>query len=207
MAIKKVEKIDLDILHYKINEIIEKTNKIKKMNGPRGVPGQDGAPGPPGQDGDQGPPGPPGEVTLPQLGAVQSELTEFKEDYATQVGTVANLTTTSKVVVGAVNELNTNKTNKTQEAWITPTLLNGATGNLQYRKNNFGRVEFKGVINIPTEGVDVFNLQARYIPSDSINIPVVKAGGTFGYMRVYNFAPVRFYQTGQNDVYHVSYPI
>lgn len=37
------------------------------------------------------------------------------------------------------------KANKKQEDWITPTLLNGSTGTIHFRKNEFGRVEFRGV--------------------------------------------------------------
>ena len=39
------------------------------------------------------------------------------------------------------------KANKKQEDWITPTLLNGATGTLKYRKNEFGNLEFKGTLS------------------------------------------------------------
>ena len=38
------------------------------------------------------------------------------------------------------------KANKKQEDWITPTLLNGATGSLKYRKNSLGKLEFKGTL-------------------------------------------------------------
>lgn len=39
------------------------------------------------------------------------------------------------------------KANKKQEDWIRPTLLNGATGTLKYRKNEFGKLEFKGTLS------------------------------------------------------------
>ena len=55
------------------------------------------------------------------------------------------------------------KANKKQEDWITPTLLGGATGNVQFRKNQFGRVEFKGIIK-GTEGFSVFVLPIGYRP-------------------------------------------
>ena len=55
------------------------------------------------------------------------------------------------------------KANKVQEAWITPTLLNGFTGDIQYRKSEFGRVEFKGsiVTTVNTSGI-IFNFPVGY---------------------------------------------
>ena len=38
------------------------------------------------------------------------------------------------------------KADKKQEDWIEPTLLNGATGSLKYRKNSLGKLEFKGTL-------------------------------------------------------------
>ena len=55
------------------------------------------------------------------------------------------------------------KANKKQEDWITPTLLNGATGDVQFRKNQFGRVEFRGKIT-GNQGTPVFSLPIGYRP-------------------------------------------
>ena len=55
------------------------------------------------------------------------------------------------------------KADKKQEDWITATLLNGATGNLQFRKNQFGRVEFKGKVT-GKEGAAVFTVPTAYRP-------------------------------------------
>lgn len=102
------------------------------------------------------------------INEVDSDLATHKEDYANQVGSVANLATTSKEVVGSINELNTKKADKQQEAWITPTLLNGATtdenNSLQYRKNDFGVVEFKGVLIAGASGQRQLNLPVGYKP-------------------------------------------
>ena len=57
------------------------------------------------------------------------------------------------------------KANKKQEDWITPTLLNGTTGNIQFRKNQFGRVEFRGKIT-GTQGSSSFILPTGYRPLD-----------------------------------------
>ena len=42
------------------------------------------------------------------------------------------------------------KADKKQEDWRTPMMVNGATGSLQYRKDNFGVVRFRGDIVAPT---------------------------------------------------------
>ena len=71
------------------------------------------------------------------------------------------------------------KANKTQEAWITPTLLEGwanmsAGRNLYYRKNNFGNIEFKGgVVNATGVGTNIMQLPLGYRPSISVNYTVV----------------------------------
>ena len=59
---------------------------------------------------------------------------------------------------------------KQQEAWITPTLVNGyvqsATNPLVYRKNQFGVVEFKGSITEGnTGGLTTLVLPIGYRPS------------------------------------------
>ena len=57
------------------------------------------------------------------------------------------------------------KANKKQEAWITPALLHGATGTVQYRKTETGRVEFRGTLRSNT-GDSLFVLPTGYKPSD-----------------------------------------
>ena len=85
-----------------------------------------------------------GEVT-----GLADTLSSHLNDYATEIGDVETLTTASKQVVGAINDINAAKADKQQEAWITPTLLNDATGTIKYRKNEFGVIEFKGNLNAP----------------------------------------------------------
>ena len=90
-----------------------------------------------------------------------------KLDYAEDIGTVVNLTTTSKEVVGAVNELNTNKANKIQGVWITPTLLNGwyairSWETPQYMKDSLGFVHFRGVV---AKGVGATSNVSIILPS------------------------------------------
>lgn len=81
-----------------------------------------------------------------------------------------------------VNTLLNAKANKTQEAWITPTLLNGATTNannpIRYRKNQFGVVEFDGeltsgsgtCLNLPVGYLTAINKTGRQ--------PIVTVTGT-----------------------------
>lgn len=69
------------------------------------------------------------------------------------------------------------KANKVQEAWITPTLLNGwvhsATGGtigIRYRKDSFGRVIFKGKALPGAINLTMFTLPVGYRPSSNIEI-------------------------------------
>ena len=159
------------------------------IQGPKGDTGEQGIQGPKGDKGDKGDIGLPGAViqaTAPTENIVwldttedypalevedriinlESSLTSHKLDYVEEVGIVANLTTTSKEVVGAVNELNTNKANKVHEDWITPTLLNGWKERypVGYRKNSIGQLEIKGRVRYGTLGLAVFNLPLGYRP-------------------------------------------
>ena len=63
----------------------------------------------------------------------------------------------------------TSKANKTQETWITPTLLNGWSsdpGNpIQYRKDEFGRVSVRGRCFGTTSGTIIFTFPANYRPT------------------------------------------
>lgn len=64
------------------------------------------------------------------------------------------------------------KANKQQEAWITPTLLNGFTGDIKYRKTQFGHLEIYGTITsidpINTTKINVFLLPLGYQPARSV---------------------------------------
>ena len=58
------------------------------------------------------------------------------------------------------------KANKQQEEWISPTLLNGATGTIKYRKNELGNTEISGRLTVVASGI-VLQLPAGYRISDS----------------------------------------
>lgn len=96
---------------------------------------------------------------------------------ASQVTNTPSGNISSTTVQGAINELDTEKASKTQEAWITPTLLNGATGTIQYRKNQFGRVEFKGTLN-GTYGTNALTLPTGYRPLATSRYIVPRADST-----------------------------
>lgn len=97
----------------------------------------------------------------------------------------------NKVEVDASLEL---KANKQQEAWITPTLLNGATGTVQYMIDNFGFVHFRGRLLTIASGATAFNLPIGYRLTLSALFPVVgNIAGSFAVLSIgdgYQLNPV-----------------
>ena len=70
-------------------------------------------------------------------------------------------------VQAAINELDTEKADKTQEAWITPTLLNSwvqnaSFENIGFMKDAFGFVNVRGGVSSGTLNTAVFNFPAGY---------------------------------------------
>lgn len=60
-----------------------------------------------------------------------------------------------------------------QDAWITPTLLNGATGTIQYMKDTLGFVHFRGMVKMPTGGSETFmKLPSGYRVNENYHLPV-----------------------------------
>ena len=66
--------------------------------------------------------------------------------------------------IQTIETLYQEKANKVQEAWITPTLTNGATGTVQYRKDEFGNVEFRGELT-GTAGSALLSIPTGYKPT------------------------------------------
>ena len=66
------------------------------------------------------------------------------------------------------------KANKTQEDWITPTLLNGAVAEyIRYRKNEFGGIDIQGNITSQHSGwITLFKLPVGYRPRNVIRFAV-----------------------------------
>jgi len=101
-----------------------------------------------------------------------SSTTTIVNDLTTGGTTSALSAEQGKVVGAAISELSAQKADKTQENWITPTLVNGWTatnGTPQYYKDNFGIVHFRGGLN-PANKTDtsVFMLPDGYTPSATI---------------------------------------
>ena len=77
------------------------------------------------------------------------------------------------------------KANKTQEAWIAPTLLNGwvnfGGGNADagYMKDEFGFIHLKGLISsgTTTAGTTIFTLPVGYRPAVSLYFVVADSNG------------------------------
>lgn len=74
------------------------------------------------------------------------------------------------------------KASKVQEAWITPTLLNGATDyiaayqSLQYRKNQFGSIEIKGLITAVPNGTTIIIMPSGYRPTKLTSFVALTSG-------------------------------
>lgn len=90
-----------------------------------------------------------------------------------------------KQPLNTIRNLYTDKANKVQEAWITPTLLNGWVAQdaiaypVAYRKDEFGKVYFKGRIMAGT-GTTIFTLPVGYRPvSANLKIPCSSVVNTF----------------------------
>lgn len=86
----------------------------------------------------------------------------------------------NKVIKGEIDL----KANKAQEAWITPTLYN-ATGTFQYRKNEFGRLEFAGSLTATSTASNILTFPAGYRPaSEDAYGAVVATDETIGWFRI-----------------------
>ena len=90
-------------------------------------------------------------ITKPTLAA--ADMVAIKDSVTGKVVLTpkSNLQTDLTSVNQLITVLQNNKADKTQEAWITPTLLNGwvmgfggSFNGVKYRKNEFGNLELKG---------------------------------------------------------------
>lgn len=102
------------------------------------------------------------------------------------------------------------KANKQQEDWVTPTLLNGATGTIQFRKNEFGRVEFKGLAT-HKDGTLLMILPVGYRPLVNISVlGVVDSSVPHKRVQIYSNGNIYFaqpYTTSTTvDMSGVSFP-
>jgi len=100
------------------------------------------------------------------------------EDYTSAEKTkVANVPSDTNSSLGL-------KANKAQEAWITPTLLNGWSSavsgfhDVGYMKDEMGFVHLRGRITNGTINVDIFLLPVGYRPSATIHLPIGATSAT-----------------------------
>ena len=118
--------------------------------------------------------------------------------------------------IQTIEQLYQEKANKVQEAWITPTLLNGwvnydAGRPPRYMKDNFGVVRFSGLAKSGTINTPIFTLPVGYYKPNS-QFFIVKAGEatqTFGTLVVNYLGEVRL-QDGLTTLVtldHVSFRI
>lgn len=89
----------------------------------------------------------------------------------------ANLAQASKMLPYLLAAIRA-KADKAQEAWIVPTLINGATGTFKYRKNSLGRLEFSGTLSQASIASNATTTIAGYRPAANINLAVPCTDGT-----------------------------
>ena len=114
-------------------------------------------------------------AALQELGAHKASTENPHGVTKTQVGlgNVDNTSDANKPVSTAVQTALNLKANKVQEAWITPTLLNGwvnfdsGYASCQYRIDSLGTVHLKGMIKNGTLGTPCFTLALGYRPIES----------------------------------------
>lgn len=121
----------------------------------------------------------------------------------------SNLQTDLTTVNQAITNLQNNKANKIQEAWITPTLLNGwvnAVGNeIQFYKDNFGIVRMRGTASGGTFATTVFTLPVGYRPIRHYGANTTAGIGSIGYITILSSGIVWFRRGTENAVDNITF--
>ena len=120
-------------------------------------------------------------AALQELGAHKASTSNPHGVTKAQVGlgSVDNTSDANKPVSTATQTALNLKANKVQEAWITPTLINGwvAFGGAEdgpaYYKDNFGNVKLRGVVKSGTLSVSTFMLPIGYRPAKNKYFAVI----------------------------------
>jgi hypothetical protein len=105
--------------------------------------------------------------------------------------------------------LDAKKANKVQEAWITPTLLNGVTNYaggiapVRYYKNGFNTVCLDGISLTVATGTIIFTLPVGYRPSKRLFISTV-VSSVFGWIQIDSDGSVKLGNGPASTVY-ISY--
>ena len=118
---------------------------------------------------------------LQELGAHKASTTNPHGVTKAQVGlgNVDNTSDANKPVSTAMQTALNLKANKVQEAWITPTLINGwvsfggAEDGPTYYKDDLGNVKLRGVVKSGTLSVSIFKLPIGYRPAKNKYCPVI----------------------------------
>lgn len=101
------------------------------------------------------------------------------------------------------------KADKTQEDWITPTLLNGWVNNgnneIQYYKDNFGVVRMRGTASGGTFATTVFTLPVGYRPIRNFGVNTSAGIGTNGHVNILSSGVVWFRTGTSNNVDNVTF--
>ena len=83
----------------------------------------------------------------------------------------------AKWALNELRRLDSEKANKVQEAWITPTLVNSwvafDTRTAKYKKADYGRIYLKGVVKSGTIGATIFTLPTGYRPDEALIFGVI----------------------------------
>ena len=80
---------------------------------------------------------------------------------------------TPHTVPGQIPQYNEQFAVRPQQAWITPTLLNSATGTLQYMKDSLGFVHFRGNVKMPIGASTSFmTMPVGYRVNENYTVPV-----------------------------------
>lgn len=119
------------------------------------------------------------------------------------------LTLEQKEVVQWLLKLEAEKANKQQEAWITPTLLNGwenvaSTTPIGYYKDTLGVVHFRGALKGGVDNTDAFILPVGYRPSTNIRSIGSTSDNTVGRYNIDTLGNVRPYKGSSTYVYAVN---
>ena len=120
-------------------------------------------------------------AALQELGAHKASTENPHGVTKTQVGlgSVDNTSDANKPVSTATQTALNLKANKVQEAWITPTLINGwvsfggAEDGPTYYKDDFGNVKLRGVVKSGTLSVSMFKLPIGYRPAKNKYFAVI----------------------------------
>lgn len=122
------------------------------VQGPKGDKGDKGDRGEKGNTGAVGPVGPQGPKGDKGDKGDRGEKGDTG-DTGPIVNVLTSTSTTESLSAAMGKKLQDEKASKTQEEWITPTLVNGASGTIQYMKDTLGFVHFRGAVKMPTGAI------------------------------------------------------